>query len=141
MDNEPSLTSGVKSTDPAIGADGGAGKGLARVTNIGYAVAILIVLGIAVYLLQALPWDTRMSEGAPSSSGLSTATLPLPALMVIPLLFLALLWRLLRNRQGRVNKPVETRDYILVLLVPLAVVLIESYLAYTLLAQGGALPG
>ncbi|MCQ2002104.1 hypothetical protein [Arthrobacter zhaoxinii] len=131
----------MKSTDTAIGANGGTGKGIARVTNIGYAVALLIVLGIAIYLLQTLPWDTRMSEGTPSSSRLSTATLPLPALMITPLLFLSLVWRLLRKRQRRVDKPVEIRDYILVLLVPLAVVLIESYLAYTLLVRGGALSG
>ncbi|UWX98515.1 hypothetical protein N2K95_07690 [Arthrobacter zhaoxinii] len=116
-----SLESGGAPSEVAekqITADARSAKKAALIRDVLYALALLICVGLTVYVLQNVPSGTRL----PFSGRRGVDEISVPYAMIMPSVVMVLIWWIGKRRPLRPGKAALIRKYVFSTLIPLVVV-------------------
>ena len=117
-------------------ADPRSAKKATLVRDVLYALALLLCIGLAVYVFQNVPLDTRL----PNNGRRGREGTPVPYAMLMPPVVMMIIWWVGRRRPLRPGKSGLIRRYVFAALIPLAAVTGQA-LAVRSLIEVGALGG
>lgn len=112
------------------------GKRAVRITDIVCIAGFLAAVGISIYVLLAVPMDTRI----PFSGKRDNAGLIMPIIIVMTPIILFFFWRSGKTPKAHMmNRGARIRSYLLAIIGTVALLSVHVALARALLIEGGAL--
>lgn len=107
-------------------------KKAALVRDVLYTLALLSCIGLAVYVFQNVPLDTRL----PTNGRRGREGTPVPYAMLMPPAVMMIIWWVGRRRPLRPGKSGLVRRYVFAALIPLAAVTGQALAVRSLIEVG-----